>query len=121
MVKKLVYLFIASAIPINVCLAQVLGWTNLYPGLSNEDIQILENTARIDMNDKPVGTVLKWNNPNTRAKGAVKLIERSYEKGQECRKIQHSFRVVGSSPWSFISTICRQEDGSWKILEAAER
>lgn len=117
MLKKLVYLFFASAIPINICLAQIVGWTNLYPGLSEEDIQILQNTARIDMNDQPEGTVLKWDNPNTRAKGAVKLIERSYEEGRECRKIQHSFRVVGSSPWSFINTICRQEDESWKIRE----
>lgn len=118
MVKKLIYLFFASAIPINVSLAAMLGWTNLYPGLTEEDIHILQNTARVEMNDEPEGTVLKWHNPSTRAKGAVKLIARSYEEGRECRKIQHSFRVVGSSPWSFIHTICVQEDGSWKILES---
>lgn len=94
----------------------MLGWKNLYPGLNEEDIQIIQHTARIEMEGKPEGTVLKWENPSSKAKGVVKLIKRFYEEGRECRRNQHSLKVIGSSPWSTISTICRQEDGGWKLL-----
>lgn len=117
MLKQLAYLSFASVISLNVCLAQTLGWKNLYPGLTEEDLQILQYTARVEMNDKPEGTVLKWHNPKTKAKGAVRLIERSYKEGRECRKNQHSFKVIGSSAWSVISTICRQEDGNWMFQQ----
>ncbi len=108
---------LAAAMSINASFAQIVGWGNVYPGLNKEDVRIMQKTARVDMDDKPEGTTLKWNNPETGAKGVVKLVKRFYEGDQECRRNQHAFRVRDSSPWKFTGTICRQADGSWKIRE----
>ena len=117
MLKRFSLVFLlAWAMFTNASFAQLVGWKNVYPGLNEEDVRILQKTAREDMDDKPEGTTLKWNNPETGAKGVVKLVKRFYEGEQECRKNQHAFRVKDSSPWKFTGTICRQADGSWKIL-----
>jgi surface antigen len=102
---------------IDTSFAQLTGWGNVYPGLNEEDIRILQKTARVDMDDKPEGTILKWNNPQTGSKGVVKLVKRFFEEGRECRKNQHAFRAKGTSPWKLSGTICRQADGSWQMRE----
>lgn len=118
MLKTLSFVFLLIwAVFIDVSLAQLTGWGNTYPGLNNEDIKIMQKTARVDMDDKPEGTILKWENPETGAKGVVKLVKRFYEGDQECRENQHAFKAKGSTPWKITGTICRQADGSWKVLE----
>ena len=118
MLKRFSFVFLlAWALFINASFAQIAGWGNLFPGLNGEDVKILQNTTRVEMDGKPEGTILKWENPTTGAKGVVKLVKRYYEEGQECRQNQHAFKVRDSSPWKVTGTICRQQDGSWKVLQ----
>lgn len=118
MLKRLSFLCLTlGAILVNVSLAQLTGWGNVYPGLNKEDIDILQKTARVDMDGKPEGTTLKWSNPETGAKGVVKLMKRFYEGDQECRQNQHAFRAKGNTPWKITGTVCKQADGSWKVRE----
>ncbi len=117
MSRKLLIGIIACVILANAGLASfMLGWQNSYPGLSTEDMEIIKRTARVEMKGKPVGTVLNWKNPATGAIGTVRLIKRFFVDGQECREIQHTFKLRDTEPWRVQSTICLQPNGSWKFL-----
>lgn len=92
------------------------GWKNALPALTEKDMAIISKTARDDMNDKPEGSTLDWNNPKSGASGTVTLKKRFSLKEQECRELMHYIRVKGQEGWHYLSKICLV-DGTWKYLE----
>lgn len=101
--------------------AQIVGWDIAMPGLDQTDIEMIQQVARVEMDGKSAGTVLDWSNPQTGASGTVTLVRRGTLRGQECRDLRHHFVVPNQAPWDLESRICRQDDGSWKIVEQRRR
>lgn len=102
---------------LNVNSVAAAYWKDIYPSLTEEDMEILQRTARQGMDEKPEGTSLSWTNVKTGTSGTVTLVKRFSVEGRECRKLRHEFVVPGEQPWRFDSALCRQPDGSWQWLE----
>ena len=116
--RRILLGLVVLAIILNgIAFARVFGWKTALPALTEEDIAIISKTARVDMNDKPEGSALDWNNPKSGASGTVTLKKRFTFKGHECRELLHSIEVKGQEGWHYLSKICRI-DNTWKFLEA---
>ncbi len=89
-------------------------WVDVFPELTAEDIEIIKETARVEMGDKPKGTTLEWDNPKSGNSGSVTLLKRFSVEGRECRKLQHVLNIVRAESFNYKVTICRQPDDSWK-------
>ena len=109
-------LFVLAVFFTEVTFAQVLGWGQVLPALTEEDIEIISKTGRVEMVGKSEGSVLKWTNPRSGAFGTVTLRRRFFFNEQECRELLHSIEVKGNEPWYYLSEICLT-DGTWKLLE----
>lgn len=92
-------------------------WGSVLPPLTDEDIDIIRQTTRVDMTDKPVGTVLPWENPKSGASGNVTLLKRFEMDGRECRTVRHYIEPRRQEPWDHVLTLCLQADGAWKWTE----
>ncbi|MGF1624272.1 MAG: RT0821/Lpp0805 family surface protein [Alphaproteobacteria bacterium] len=86
-------------------------------GLTAEDIALAQATARERMDDQPVGTVLEWENPATRAAGSVELIRLYEREGMACREVMHIVHSETEGRNEFLSRICLAPDGTWKFDE----
>lgn len=113
--------FFAGALCLAEAHSQMIGWDIAMPGLDRTDIEMMQQVARVEMDGKSPGTVLDWSNPASGASGTVTLLRRGTLNGMECRDLRHAFTVPTQAPWELDSRICRQEDGSWKIMEQRRR
>ncbi|MEA3413237.1 MAG: RT0821/Lpp0805 family surface protein [Pseudomonadota bacterium] len=119
--------FLMTVLVITWCLvardagAQMVGWDIAMPGLDQTDMEMIQQVARVEMDGKSAGTVLDWSNPQTGASGTVTLVRRGTLRGQECRDLRHHFVVPNQAPWDLESRICRQDDGSWKVVDQRRR
>lgn len=89
-------------------------WVDVLPPLQDSDITIIQQKTRVELTDKPVGTVLDWTNPATKTSGSVTLVDRFWKEGRECRRIRHYIEIPKMHPWSQEITMCKQMDGQWK-------
>ncbi len=89
-------------------------WVDVFPELTTQDVEIIKKKARVEMNGKPEGTVLKWDNPKSNNSGSVTLLKRFSIDGRECRALRHVFNVVRAEPFRYKLTICLQPDDTWK-------
>lgn len=94
--------------------AAAARWGDLFPELTAQDIEIIKEKARVEMNGKPEGTALEWENPKSGNSGSVTLLKRFSAEGRECRALRHVFNVVRAEPYRYKVTICLQPDGTWK-------
>jgi surface antigen len=84
--------------------------------LSKHDLALMQSAAREQMDGKPDGTAIAWQNPESGNSGSATLVKTSVVNGQTCRLIRHTILPKGeSAPTSYIVNICRQSDGSWKL------
>ncbi len=109
-------LIVLALFLIGVTFAQVFGWRNVLPMLTEEDIEIIGKTGRGEMDGKSEGSVLEWVNPKSGASGTVTLRRRFSFNEHECRELLHFIKARGNEPWHFLTKICL-EDGNWKMLE----
>jgi surface antigen len=85
------------------------------PPLTEEDMALAQDAARVEMAGKPEGTRLTWSNPESGNSGTAILIRRYDVDGRECRKIRHDLKIKDERDMRmYVVTICLQEDGSWK-------
>ena len=89
-------------------------WIDVLPELTRQDIELINNKARVEMGDKPEGTILEWDNPKSGNSGSVTLLKRFSAEGRECRALRHVFNVVRAESFRYKVTICLQPDGTWK-------
>jgi surface antigen len=84
--------------------------------LTNDDVEMMRQAARVGMDGKPDGTVIPWNNAKSGNSGTVTLLKHMEMNGLECRDILHTIRARNvAEPANYEVTICRQPDGTWKF------
>lgn len=88
-------------------------WSDALPILEPDDVSIIRETTRVKMNDKPVGTILEWENKKAGSKGSVELLDRFQRNGRECRTNKHIIKPRSAPESMLIITICRTASGSW--------
>ena len=68
------------------------------------------------LNSAPSGQSVAWHNPDSNHSGTV-TPTRTYQmaNGQYCREYQQMITIDGKQEKSY-GTACRQDDGSWKIV-----
>lgn len=91
------------------------------PQLTAEDIAMLKSTGREGMDGKPEGTTLSWRNDKSGNSGTVTLVRRFTSEGQECRELRHDLDLARQPDQTYTTVICRQQDGTWKVLQAPAR
>jgi surface antigen len=76
------------------------------------------NEASAKLNDHvPVGTMERWENPQSGNRGTVALIGTAEKDGHPCLKIRHNIKIKGvAEPKVYIFNRCRMPDGSWKLF-----
>lgn len=92
-------------------------WSDVLPELTSEDVELIKQKARVEMGDKPKGTVLEWNNPKSGNSGSVTLLRRFSIDGRECRALRHVLNVELEESFDYKVTICLQPDGTWQWRE----
>ncbi|MDP3725766.1 MAG: RT0821/Lpp0805 family surface protein [bacterium] len=76
-----------------------------------------EQTAQRALDSSPDGRAVSWRNPNSGHSGAV-MPTQTYQmaNGNYCREFQQVLTVGGKQEQGY-GTACRQQDGSWKIVQ----
>jgi hypothetical protein len=83
--------------------------------LGKDDLALMKAAARSGLDGKPAGTVVPWSNPASGNSGQVTLIKNLQRKGRDCRENRYSVTLKSSpKPSSYVLTICKEPDGSWK-------
>jgi len=83
----------------------------------------LDDTDRMQMQQAsqqaytaPVGQTINWNNPQSGNSGSFTPVRDGYaNSGQYCRQFRTTVTVDGRLEEA-TGTACRQQDGSWKII-----
>lgn len=89
-------------------------WIDVLPELTAQDTEIIKRKARVELSDKPEGTILEWDNPKSGNSGTVTLLKRFSIDGRECRVLRHVLNMVRAESFRYKVTICLQPDGTWK-------
>jgi len=93
--------------------------------LSDKDIAIMRKIVREDFTDKPKGTTVPWDNPESGNSGTVTLLDRFPSKGRDCRRARYVIKPGPRQPASvlpgdYVLTSCHMPDGTWKLDSAAK-
>lgn len=86
-----------------------------------EDQGLHNNAAQDALETKPSGTTSSWRNPDSGSSGAITPM-RTYQQqdGSYCRDFEQTILVDGKAEQAY-GEACRQEDGSWRIVERPGR
>ncbi len=84
--------------------------------LDRADMGYANNTAQEAFETAPAGRTSSWRNPDSGNSGTVTPVK-TYQtnNGQYCREYNQTVNVGGRTEEAY-GTACRQEDGSWKII-----
>lgn len=104
-----------AAMAIGTLLGAVAG-SEVGKSLDRADRSYAERTAQQSLETARVGQPVTWGNPDTGNTGGV-TPTRTYQttSGQHCREYQQTVTVAGKTENGY-GTVCRQPDGSWKIM-----
>jgi surface antigen len=116
MLKRLFLLLLVLNFFAEVAVGMKPGWATAFPSLSEDDIEIMQETARVKMNGKPEGTALNWENPKSGSSDTVTLLRRFKHQSLECRELKHSIKPRHDEPWTIRNEICLDANGEWKWL-----
>lgn len=94
--------------------------------LTDSDLVIVRKIVREDFTDKPSGTTIAWENPESQNSGKVTLLDRFTSQGRDCRKVRYLVEPGPKQPpattrATYVLTSCRLADGSWKLDDSARR
>ena len=99
--------------------AQYLGpvlQTNV--ALTKQDLEIVRQTVNEQVHGKPVGTTVKWSNPDSENSGKVALVRKFTRSGEQCETLDYRLitkrRPVGPEHYRLSS--CLQPDGQWQLI-----
>lgn len=85
--------------------------------LDRADMQYYDTTSQRALETAQAGQTLPWNNPQSGNYGSITPAapyQNNY--GQYCREFTQKI-TVGGKTQSGYGTACRQEDGSWQIVQ----
>ena len=84
--------------------------------LDKADQLYAERTADVALESNPSGQSSTWSNPDSGNSGTITPVRTSYSNsGQPCREYQQTVTIGGETQQAY-GTACRQEDGSWRIV-----
>lgn len=64
----------------------------------------------------PIGETVTWNNPESGNRGSITPVRDGRDtSGNYCREYQTTI-IVGGEAQNAYGTACRQQDGSWKVI-----
>ncbi|MBV8092054.1 MAG: hypothetical protein JO110_02240 [Acetobacteraceae bacterium] len=99
--------------------AQYLGpvlQTNV--ALTKQDLEIIRQTVNDQVHGKPVGTTVKWSNPDSENSGKVTLVRKFRRSGEQCETLDYRLitkrKPVGPEHYRLSS--CLQPDGQWQLI-----
>ena len=94
-------------------------WLHDYPAryFSNEDWDLLQQTAFKLYDNNRNKASAKWSNPETGNFGEVTVIESLTIDGKDCRKSRISNTAHTGLRGSSVYVLCKVENGEWKITE----
>jgi surface antigen len=113
LIRVLLLLFVLNFLA-EISVAMQPGWATAFPSLSEGDIEIMKETARVKMTDKPKGTILKWENPKSGSSGTITLLRLFEHQGLQCRALKHLIKPRHDVPWTIRNEICLDANGEWK-------
>lgn len=89
--------------------------TKVAQGMNAQDRAYYDNASQ-QAQSAPIGQTVVWNNPESGASGTVTPVREgeSYS-GEYCREFQQTVTIDGQTERAY-GTACRQEDGSWRIV-----
>lgn len=105
-----------AAIAIGTLLGAGLG-SEVGASLDRADMAYYNKTSQQALERSPDGKTVTWQNPNTGHYGTVTPVN-VYENpnGQYCREYSQTITVGGRTEEAY-GRACRQEDGTWRIVE----
>jgi surface antigen len=83
-----------------------------------EDLRIFMDHANRALSEGKENETLKWENPKTRAKGAMTIVRNFENKGRTCRELRVQNEVPGRKGDTRLN-FC-QVDGKWRLLSAQQ-
>lgn len=85
--------------------------------LDTNDIERYNHTSQYALENNRIGNTSTWRNPDTGHYGTI-TPTRTYQNnsGSNCREYTQKI-YVGNRVEEGYGTACRQEDGSWKIIQ----
>jgi surface antigen len=104
----------AAATVAGALLGGLLG-SNLGASLDRADMQYYDATANRALENGQTGQSFPWKNPQTGNYGSVTPSSYYEKDGRYCREYTQTITVGGKTQQGH-GTACRQEDGSWQIV-----
>ena len=83
-----------------------------------EDLRLFMDLANKTLNDGKENETARWENPKTRAKGAMTVVRNFENKGRTCRELRVQNEVPGRKGDTRLS-FC-QVEGRWRLLSAQQ-
>ncbi len=83
-----------------------------------EDIRLFMDHANRTLSEGKENETVKWENPKTRAKGAMTVVRNFENKGRSCRELRVQNEVPGRKGDTRLN-FC-QVDGRWRLLSAQQ-
>ena len=83
-----------------------------------EDIRLFMDLANKTLAEGKENETAKWENPKTRAKGAMTVVRNFENKGRACRELRVQNEVPGRKGDTRLS-FC-QVEGKWRLLSAQQ-
>ncbi len=104
-----------AAVAAGALLGAIAG-SEIGKSLDRADQLYMQQTAQRSLETSPAGSTATWENPDSGHSGTI-TPTRTYERntGEYCREYQQTVRVGGNVEEAF-GTACRQEDGTWMIV-----
>jgi len=105
-----------AAVAIGALGGAYLG-SELGKSLDNADKAIARDTTQETLEKAPTGHVSTWSNPDSGHSGSIKPIS-TYQSASNtpCREFESTIYVDGQQETG-VGKACRQEDGTWKIVQ----
>ena len=104
-----------AAVAAGALLGAIAG-SEIGKSLDRADQLYMQQTAQRSLETSPAGSTATWENPDSGHSGTI-TPTLTYERntGEYCREYQQTVRVGGNVEEAF-GTACRQEDGTWMIV-----
>ena len=91
-------------------------WLEMFPPLTDGDIEIIKQKVREELKGQPIATVKTWNNPESGNSGVVALKREFVVDDKECLNVLHLMKMADESyARQYEVTTCLFPDGTWKM------
>ena len=106
-----------AAVAVGAVAGALIG-SEIGKSLDRADQLYMQQTAQRSLDSSPAGTTSTWQNPDSGHSGTV-TPTRTYKKnnGEYCREFQQTVTIGGNIEEAY-GTACRQEDGTWMIVNS---